>query len=86
MSFDNTFVCVITCNSCFIRGQLNSESVNLIYQTSRVGSKQWAYHKERCFSTNYFNFLRISKGLEQCVDSTAKFKIRFCIHKFDTKM
>ena len=31
MVFDNTFICTVTGKSYFIRGQLNCESINVIY-------------------------------------------------------
>ena len=31
MVFDNTFIYTVTGKSCFIRGQLNCESINVIY-------------------------------------------------------
>ena len=31
MIFDNTFICTVTGKSYFIRGQLNCESINVIY-------------------------------------------------------
>ena len=31
MKFDNTFICAVTGKSYFIRGQLNCESINVIY-------------------------------------------------------
>ena len=31
MIFDNTFTCTVTGNSYFLRGQLNCESINVIY-------------------------------------------------------
>ena len=31
MKFDNTFICTVTGKSYFIRGQLNCESINVIY-------------------------------------------------------
>ena len=31
MVFDNTFICTVTGKSCFMRGQINCESINFIY-------------------------------------------------------
>ena len=70
MIFDNTYICTVTGKSYYIRGQLNCESINVIYRITcskcleqYVGvpvkfKTRFPIHKsdtERCGSARHFN-------------------------------